>query len=116
MGVHTLKAPVALNGKTYEALTYRRARGGDIRLLDRLGLIELIVAMQDKIVIVDGEPVLKEYPTGLIDKAGPFFARCCDVDEAVIDALDGEDYMALVGKLEEMMPEVPLSAAKTTRR
>lgn len=115
MGVFTLKTPVTVNGKTYEALTYRRARGGDIRLLDRLGLFDLIMKMQDSIEKDEaGQPVVKEMPVGLFDKAGSFLARVTDTDEAVIDMLDGEDFMELFGKMEEILPDVPLSRRKST--
>lgn len=112
MPVLPLKTKVAVNGQTYEALTLRRADGGAMRLLDRSGALGLMAEVEQRQKA--GKAGIDLLPPGLLDKMAPFFARLAGVDEAVIDALDADDFMALFEKVEEVMPSGPLSGAPTT--
>lgn len=112
MAVHTLTKPVTVNGKVYEALTLHRADGGAMRLLDRTGALALIGELETR--RSEGVKGLAVMPSGLLDKMAPFLARVCGIDEAVIDALDAADFMALFDKIDEVLPDGPLSSATTT--
>lgn len=120
MPVLTLKHPFDLNGKRYEALTLRRATGGMMRLLDRSGALGLISKMQEDLLrhqkagMTDEQAAAAALPAGLLDKLGPFFAKAASLDEAVIDELDAEDFMALFEKLGEVLPEDPLAKRPAT--
>lgn len=112
MAVVPLKFPKDINGQHYEALTLRRADGGALRLLDRHGAIGLIAEAESRRKAgAEGVAIL---PAGLIDRMAPFFARVAGVDEAVIDALDAEDFMSLFDKIDEVMPASPLSGKTST--
>ncbi|CAM5399406.1 hypothetical protein AFEL58S_02011 [Afipia felis] len=112
MAVLPLTEKKTVNGVTYEALTLRRADGGAMRLLDRSGALALMAEVEKRRAA--GVTGLDLLPTGLLDKMAPFFARLAGVDEAVIDALDSRDFMALFDEIEEVMPDGPLSPAATT--
>lgn len=112
MAVLTLKYPKTVNGKVYEALTLNRADGGAMRLLDRSGALNLMAEVEKRQKA--GNTGLDLMPAGLLDKMAPFFARVAKVDETVIDALDSEDFMALFDKIEEVLPNGPLSSGTTT--
>lgn len=112
MPVLTLKRPVQVNGTTYEALTLRRADGGAMRQLDRSGALGLMAEVEQRQKA--GKAGIELLPPGLLDKMAPFFARLAGVDEAVIDALDADDFMSLFEMIEEVMPSGPLSGATTT--
>lgn len=107
MTVHTLKYPKTVNGKSYEALTLTRADGGAMRLLDRAGALALMGEVEQR--RNEGKTGMALMPAGLIDKMAPFLARVAGVDEAVIDALDAADFMELFDKLDEVLPDGPLS-------
>jgi hypothetical protein len=107
MAVLTLKHPIQVNGRPYEVLTLKRADGGALRLLDRSGALGLMATVEKR--RAEGASGLDLLPIGLFDKLAPFFARIAGVDEAVIDALDIDDFMALMDKLEEVMPSGPLA-------
>lgn len=109
MAVHPLKHPKTINGQRYEALTLQRPDAGAIRYLDKSGALDMILSMRGEDGAAGGR-----LPVGLFDKMVPFFARLAGVDEAVIDALDYEDFMALLDKVDEVMPSGPLSGAPTT--
>lgn len=108
MTVITLKHPVDIAGRRYEALTVRRARAGDVRVLDRSGALALIAQIDGA---AGAPPAL---PAGFIDACAPFLARIADVDEAVIDALDAEDFVALFELLGGALPTGPLLPATST--
>lgn len=114
MPVLTLKDPFELNGKRYEALTFRKARGAEMRALDRSGLMALLVGLRDAVKIVDGNAEVEIWPTGMLDKASPIMAMLADVDEAVIDRLDAKDYLAAFEKMQEVIGDGPLSPQVST--
>lgn len=107
MAVYPLKHPKTINGKLYEVLTLQRPDGGAVRYLDKSGSLELILSLKES-----GADT--KLPPGLIDKLAPFFAMVAGVEEAVIDRLDFEDFMGLFDKVDEVLPESPLSAPKPT--
>ena len=110
MAVVTLLHPVDINGRRYEALTLRRARTRELRYLDRSGCLDLMTQLQAS---PEGDK-RGSTPPGLIDKIVPLLASLADVDEAVIDALDGDDLFQLFERLEEVMPQGPLPAETTS--
>lgn len=110
MAVYPLKHPKTVNGQRYEVLTLQRADGGALRYLDRSGALELILSMKE--TVASGAAI--KLPLGLIDKLAPFFAMVAGVEEAVIDRLDHEDFMGLFDKVDEVLPDSPLSGPTTT--
>lgn len=109
MAVFPLKHPKTVNGQLYEALTLRRPDGGAVRYLDKSGALDMILSLHGADLSERGR-----IPVGFIDKLAPFFAMVAGVDEAVIDRLDFEDFMALFDKLDEVLPDSPLSEVTTT--
>lgn len=117
MPVLTLKHPIEFNGKKIEALTLRRARGGDLRFIDRSGLLGLMMRadkeatelMKKAPELTREEAVARCMPDGMLDKMGPVLARMTDTEEALIDALDADDFSALGNMLDEAMPKDPLA-------
>lgn len=113
MAVLKLKYPIVVGGRPIEALTLRRVDGGAMRLMDRNGVLSLMAEIDKRRTA--GAADAEQLPAGMIDRLAPVFARLAGVGEEVIDALDAEDFLALFGMLEEVMPSgVPLSPATTT--
>lgn len=110
MAVYPLKHPKTVNGQRYEVLTLQRPDGGAIRYLDKSGALDMILSMKE--AVASGAAI--KLPQGLLDKLAPFFAMVGGVDEAVIDRLDYEDFMGLFDKLDEVLPDGPLSGPTTT--
>lgn len=109
MAVFPLKHPKTINGQRYEVLTLSRPDGGAVRYLDRSGSLDMIMSLRGA-DLTDKSRI----PVGMIDKLAPFFAMVAGVEEAVIDRLDFEDFMALFDKLDEVLPDSPLSDPATT--
>ena len=124
MPVVMLKHPFDLNGKRYEALTLSRAKGGALRMLDRSGALGMMQELGKAVAKAKAgaqaagldpekeENLAVDIPAGLIDKLAPFLATLAGVDEAVIDEVDADDYLALFAKVEECMPGSPLPRRK----